>query len=121
MAKRVARRRNPVPASSALERRRAELLAAARLREDFTGHRPRAKDVVRIAKPVYPDAVVVIGECDGVQYTTVRDGEVESYIHRFGKNSRPLLCSSPDGKQLFLLGGAYSFTDRGIVDKKTRR
>lgn len=120
MAKRVTKRRarrNPVPASSALGARRAQVLAAARLREDFTGHAPRMRDVVKIPKPEYPDAVLVVGECDGILYTTVRDGEVESYIHRFRKKSRPLLCASPDGKTLYLLGGAYSFTERGIVDK----
>ena len=88
---------------------------AATLFEDFTGHTGRV--VAKIKKPVYPDAVVVIGECDGVLYTTVRDGETESYIHRFKACSRPLLCSSADGKTLYLLGGAYRFTDRGIIDK----
>lgn len=88
---------------------------AAALYQDFTGHAARV--LARIKKPVYPDAVVVIGECDGLLYTTVRDGEVESYIHRFRKKSRPLLCCSEDGHTLYLLGGAYRFTDRGIIDK----
>lgn len=107
-------RKNPVPKSSARRGKRVQVLKAARLLEDFTGSKP--DNVVRIPKPSYPDAVTVIGECDGILYTTVRDGELEKYIHRFAAKSRPLLCSSPDGKQLFLLGGAYNFTDRGIVD-----
>jgi hypothetical protein len=98
------RKRNPVPA---VER-------AARLYERFTGHKGQV--VARITKPRYPDAVTVIGECDGVLYTTVRDGEIESYIHRFKSKARPLLCVDQDGKTLYLLGGAYRFTDRGIID-----
>jgi len=62
------------------------------------------------------DVAFKIGECDGLLYTTVRDGVKESYIHKFKKKSRPLLVSSHDGKQLFLLGGRYDFTERGIVD-----
>ena len=96
-------------------RTRRAVHSAQMLFEDFTGHAGRV--VAKIKKPVYPDAVVVIGECDGVLYTTRRDGKMESYIHRFKARSRPLLCSSADGKTLYLLGGAYRFTDRGIIDK----
>ena len=64
------------------------------------------------------DVLMLIGKCDGVLYTTVRDGKTEKYIHRFTGKSRPLLCSSWDGKQLYMLGGAYNFTAEGIVDKK---
>jgi hypothetical protein len=58
-----------------------------------------------------------IGDCDGILYTTVRDGVTESYIHKFKKKSRPVLASSFDGKQLLILAGGYEFTERGIVDK----
>lgn len=92
----------------------ADLKRAARLYEDFTGH--EAEIVAKVKKPVYPDAVLVVGDCDGILYTTVRDGKVERYIHEFRQKSRPLFCVSPDGKTLLLLGGAFQFTDRGIVD-----
>jgi hypothetical protein len=61
---------------------------------------------------------MLIGTCDGVLYTTSRSGKTEKYIHKFSGISRPLLASSWDGKQLYLLGGAYNFTDEGIVDRK---
>lgn len=93
----------------------ADLRRAAELFEDFTGHRGRV--VATVKKPRYPNAVLMVGECDGILYRTVRDGKPEAYIHKFKKGSRPLFCVSPDGKQLFLLGGAFSFTDRGIVDE----
>ena len=64
-----------------------------------------------------PQTALAIGELDGVMYTTRRDGKQEKYIHKFKKSSRPLLCASFDGKILVVLGGAYQFTKRGIVDK----
>jgi len=62
------------------------------------------------------DVVFRVGTVDGILYTTVRDGNTEKYIHEFKKKSRPHLAVSHDGKQLFILGGGYAFTERGIVD-----
>jgi hypothetical protein len=92
---------------------------AAKLYQDFTGHyrefmveRAKLPSSLRNLK-----ALTVIGECEYIAYNTVRDGEPEKYIHHFRKSSRPLFCVTPDGKQIVLFGGAYEFTDRGIVDK----
>lgn len=82
----------------------------------FTGHDDIQATKIKI--PAMPKAVLTVGDCDGILYTTIRDGVTEKYIHKFAKGSRPLLCASPDGKRLFLLGGAYNFTERGIVDKR---
>jgi hypothetical protein len=60
---------------------------------------------------------MLVGDLDGVLYTTVRDGKTEKYVHRFRKRSRPLLVSAHDGKSLHILGGEYEFTERGIEDK----
>jgi hypothetical protein len=81
---------------------------------DFRGEDPRYIKTVRM---VVPDVAVLIGTCDGVLYTTQRNGRIEEYIHKFEKKARPLLASSFDGRGLFLIGGSYNFTDRGIVDK----
>lgn len=89
---------------------------AARLFKAFSGEEPEFLDVVR--KPAFPDVLMVIGECDGILYSAVRDGEVKRFIHEFRARSRPTFAVTPDGKQLILLGGAYSFTERGIVDKR---
>lgn len=97
----------------------AEVQRAANLYHDFTGHTDLK--AVKMTIPPLPKSALAFGHCDGVMYSTVRDGKAEKYIHRFAKDSRPLLCSSPDGKQLYMLGGAYDFTERGIVDKKIRR
>ena len=64
---------------------------------------------------------MVIGECDGVLYTTVRDGVTERYIHEFASGDKPLLCVSPNGKQMLFVGGRYVFTERGIVDLSDKK
>lgn len=111
------RSRNPVPPSSkaASKNRDSQIKSAADLYKRFTGH--DADEVVSIDKPTIPDALLVVGDIDGLMYTTVRDGKTERYIHEFKKNARPLFCVSHDGKQIFLLGGSYDFTERGIVDR----
>lgn len=90
--------------------------AAARRYERFTGH-----DAEVFGSIEFPNldgvAVAMIGECDGVLYTTVRDGKTERYIHEFEEADKPLLCVTPDGRQLLLIGGRYRFTERGIVDR----
>lgn len=92
-----------------------QIRKAQSLYKDFSGH--DGDEVENVEKPVIPDALMVIGELEGVIYSTVRDDEHERYIHKFRAQSRPLLCVSPDGDQLFIIGGNYEFTDRGIVDK----
>lgn len=81
---------------------------------EFSGHEPRHVDKVKIKGS---GVAFLVGDCDGILYTTVRDGKTEKYIHKFKKSSRPLLAASSDGTQLYILSGEYKFTDRGIVDK----
>jgi hypothetical protein len=104
-----ARRENPARRAGASLQ--PEVERAARLLEDFSGHRPTR--VLRVERRV-PKVGLVIGETDFVGYTTIRDGKVERYIHRFPRKSRPLLASSSDGTQLEILGGEFQFTEAGI-------
>jgi predicted polyphosphate/ATP-dependent NAD kinase len=95
---------------------------AADLYERFSGH--DAEVVGKVSVPNVPTVGVSIGTLDGVLYTTVRDGVTEKYIHKFKAKDKPLLVVSPDGSQMFIVGGGYDFTERGIVDAsdaKTRR
>lgn len=101
---------NPVPPS-----KKVQIREASKLYSDFTGH--EAKDFEMVEKPEVPDVMLVVGDIDGVMYTTVRDGVEEKYVHQFKKKSKPLFCVSHDGKQLYLIGGSYDFTERGIVDR----
>lgn len=116
------RPRNPVPPSSRAGMSRAvrdQLDQAADLYERFSGHDP--EEVGRVRVPPVPRVGVAIGEVDGILYSTVRDGVLEKYIHKFRKSDRPLFVVSPDGKQLFLLEGRYTFTEKGIVDLSDKK
>lgn len=107
--------------SSKIRAQGRQAIDAAALFESFIGRRPRLDE---IEIPDMPEAVAVIGPCDFIGYTTVRNGKRESYIHDFAAKDRPLLCVAPDGSQILLIGGDYDFTSRGIVDgsdTKTRR
>lgn len=107
---------NPAPA---LQNKAALIRQAARRIARFTGMNDVSARKIRVSRQ--SDVVLDIGRVDGILYTTIRDGATEKYIHRFARNARPLLAASPDGKRLYLLGGAYTFTDRGIVDRKRSR
>jgi hypothetical protein len=104
--------KNPVPPSSKSLTLQTE--KAISLYKRFSGH--QAKAIGKVAKPEIPDVLVAIGEITGVAYQTRRDGKLEDYMHEFHRGSRPLFAVSPDGKMIVLLGGAYDFTERGIVD-----
>jgi hypothetical protein len=97
---------------------RDEFEQAARLYQRFTGH--AAAPLADVPAPRVPRVGLAIGTCDGLLYTTVRDGAKEAYIHRFKAADRPLFVVSPDGLQLFLVGGRFRFTERGIVDFSDR-
>lgn len=101
---------------------REAIRKAADLYERFSGHDAEVVGKVRV--PNVPPVGVSIGTLDGVLYTTVRDGVTEKYIHKFKAKDKPTLVVSPDGAQMFIVGGGYDFTERGIVDAsdvKTRR
>jgi hypothetical protein len=101
---------------------RSEIEQGKDLFRRFTGHEAEAIGKVEVREV---SAVgVVIGTLDAFEYTTVRDGVTERYRHRFAKRDRPLFVVSPDGEQMWVIGGDYDFTERGIVDgsdDKTRR
>lgn len=106
------------PSSRAGRKSRRALLSdyqrAADLFERFSGH--DAEELARVKLPTLPKVLAVIGELDGVLYTTVRDGRVERYVHEFADRDKPLLCVTPDGRHLHIVEGRYVFTERGIVD-----
>ena len=100
-----------------MQRNSKDYQRARRLLESFTERPLRREQSVRLPAP--PKIGVAFGRVIGIMYQTP-DGE--SFIHRFRlQESRPLIVSSPDGKQLFLIGGSYNFTERGIVDVPRRK
>lgn len=99
--------------------KRVQIREASKLYADFTGH--KAEIVDEIPKPSIPDVLISVGTVDGIMYTTVRDGKTEMYVHEFKGDAKPEFCVSPDGKAIFLIGGQYKFTERGIVDQRKKR
>lgn len=81
----------------------------------FTGH--DAEYMGSISVPPIPKALACIGGVHAIEYVTMRDGKIQTFRHVFAVKDAPLLGISPDGKQIHLVGGEYTFTDRGIVDK----
>lgn len=84
---------------------------AAKLFEDFHGFPPTEKDIVTVDMR-NPEPALIIGELLYVGYIALH--EKTPYMHKFTRN-RPLLASSPDGRQLYVLKGGYRFTNRGIT------
>lgn len=99
------RAKNPVP--------QGKLAKAEDLYRRFRDENPRQVDEVMIE---IPKVGIIIGELDFVGYTTRRSGKMEKYIHKFKRGSKPTLCASHDGDQIFIVGGNYHFTELGIED-----
>ncbi len=91
--------------------------AASKRFKSFQGRAAKEGEVVRIKQSGIADAFLV-GDLEGVIYKAVGDGV--TYIHRFKKSARPVLYVSADGSQLYVLAGAYRFTDRGFEDRASR-
>lgn len=92
-----------------------DIKRAANLYERFTGHDPEVVGKIRVIET--PKVGIDIGDVDGILYTTIRDGVVEKYIHKFAPKDKPMLVVSPDGKSIHIVGGHYRFTSLGIVDR----
>jgi hypothetical protein len=86
---------------------------AKKLYEDFREAEPTRARKIRIR---YPTAVMVMGYAEAILYSTTHGGVAKMYKHKFAKGSRPLLCAGPEPSQLYLIGGRFHVTERGIVD-----
>lgn len=60
--------------------------------------------------------LVELGELVAVTYRTRKGGDVRvvNYHHDFKASDRPVLAYSSDGKGLYIAGGSYRVTERGI-------
>ncbi len=61
-----------------------------------------------------PAVLVELGELAGVIYRSARGGTPcpRTYVHFF--DDPPTLAADPDGRRLFIVGGRYRITRRGI-------
>ncbi len=94
-----------------------DMRAAVKLYEDFREKKPRKIKKIPFA---IPRVAVDIGYVEFIGYRTTHGRKLTLYKHDFAAGSRPLMCVSPDGRQLLLLGGRYRFTQRGIVDRDAK-
>jgi hypothetical protein len=87
---------------------------AIRLFTKFHLRKPRQGEVATLRR-AEDEVVFKIGELSAIQYAI--DGHKKDYYHKFAKSGRPLLLSSADGSQIFILKGRWKFTDRGFMNK----
>lgn len=83
------------------------------LYQGFNGFEPVC--VVKVHHPrVIPPVVVELGELVGLIYRSDKgqQGQPQTYIHRM--EDPPRLVSNIEGTQLYIVGGSYSVTPRGI-------
>ncbi len=74
----------------------------------------RGAAVLRVRQPrVIPPVVIQLGELVGVIYRAAKGGVgPRTYVHFM--ETRPRLVAAPDGRQLYIVGGRYRVTGRGI-------
>lgn len=84
---------------------------AAKRFKDFHGRNPRGTEVARVVQDA-PEDTLLVGEFYGIMYK-VR-GIREPYLHRF-KAPKGQVRVSADGRQIYIVGGNYRFTDRGFI------
>ena len=64
-----------------------------------------------------PEVVFALGFVRSITYQTRKKGDKKDmfYIHAFNPPFPTLTCNN-EGNQLFILGGGYRITDRGIIN-----
>lgn len=85
---------------------------AEKLFRDFHGRNARDNEIVTV-KQTTPEETLEVGQLYGIMYKV--QGTKEPYLHKFGPGSKAKLLVSADGKQIYIIGGSYKFTDRGFI------
>jgi hypothetical protein len=89
----------------------ARLARARRLFAAFAGCPASSIAARRIDRRI-PDVLVDLGALRGVVYTRDHGGVSRTYIHFM--DDPPRLACDAHGRQLYVLGGSYRITRRGI-------
>ncbi len=81
--------------------------------ELFHGRPPDAVHLYRVPRLI-PPVLVRVGSLRGLIYRSDKwhPGLERDYIHFM--QDPPVLACSPDGRRLFIVGGSYEVTERGI-------
>jgi hypothetical protein len=89
-------------------------VSVARAKKFYRNFREIEPTRARKIRVTLPRAVAVMGYLEALMYFTTHGSKAVRYKHKFAPGSRPLLCT--DGRRVFVIGGRYHVTDRGIVD-----
>ena len=89
-----------------------EIARARALFESFHKRPPRNGEIVAIPSPKGATVVLEVGTLLSLGYRSSGDGE--AYYHEF-ESKRPKVFVTSDGRQAFLIGGSYTFTERGFI------
>jgi len=89
-----------------------ERLRTLKLYRDFRESEP----VGMFVRRRYPRTLARMGVCEFIGYMTTHGGKTALYVHHFAPGSRPSLYAGAGRNQLFLMGGRFTVTDRGITD-----
>lgn len=76
-------------------------------------HQGLSPDRVQRIRVQHPKSLVKLGTADRIDYTREEPGGPRPYFHQFGEESgkKPILASSPDGRELYILGGNFRVKD----------
>jgi hypothetical protein len=105
----------PAAATGESASRRARASAGAPPPGTLNGFLREGADVLRVAFPrVIPPILIQLGDLVGLIYRSNKwhAGDPRTYIHFM--QERPRLLCDTGGRQLFLVGGSYRVTQRGI-------
>ncbi len=90
-----------------------EWQAVVRLFDEFHDFEPTTAVAYKIDSLSIPGVLVRLGDLIEITYKSNKfDKRSRLYVHKFGAN-KPVLAASKDGK-LFIIGGGYRITGRGI-------
>ncbi len=93
----------------------SELLLRARsLFRDFHSFAPGPVFLTRRERPA-PHVLVRLGKLKGLIYSSDRGqcGRPRTFVHFM--ETPPMLAANPEGTRLYILGGRYRVTHKGIV------
>ena len=88
--------------------------------ELFRGFREREPTRAINVDVDIPEAVMIMGNLERVDYRTTHGRRSVLYKHLFTPGSRPILCAGPKRGQLYIIGEDFKVTERGIVDLDVR-
>ena len=93
-------------------------MSAAKARDWYRRFHEREPGRGRKVNLPMPRSLAMMGTLDAVPYTAIVGGKAVRFKHTFARGSRPVLAT--DGKHLFIIGGRFHVTERGIVDLSPR-